>query len=380
MRALFVWQSFQVGVEVSKGTGRFLRTKVVRFVPRFEINNTTDRQLLVCQHQQPFTVLGHVPAKQTAPYHFPDLRVGALLKLKFGSDAAWAWSTPFGVADPGTVYVKMRRSYGAVEIARVDVRLNGATTQVVVSESTGQPPFRIVNESMISVRYEQAGAGASYTLHPGDSSVFAWDVITTSPVLNVHPAADASVVARFDLQRIHTSERFRFVAFPWGEDENAEHITLPPKQTRHPLTDTDTATDTDTDTATDTDTRTHRHTDTQTQTQQRQKAHSLTAYLAPNPPLVPLALWLQPGSCLARGRCRSLPLSRRLWMRRTWKRTATALPLWAGGRSPFLYIRAQSGKRTQTDTDRHRHTQTYTDTCTRSLYTLRVSYACFIEE
>ena len=128
MRALFVWQSFQVGVEVSKGTGRFLRTKVVRFVPRFEINNTTDRQLLVCQHQQPFTVLGHVPAKQTAPYHFPDLRVGALLKLKFGSDAAWAWSTPFGVADPGTVYVKMRRSYGAVEIARVDVRLNGATT------------------------------------------------------------------------------------------------------------------------------------------------------------------------------------------------------------------------------------------------------------
>lgn len=85
------------------------------------------------------------------------------------------------------------------------------TDQLVLSDSTAAPPFRIVNESLIGIKFEQEGTGIARMLAAGYSCPFAWDVICEEPRLVVSPTSASSDRVRFDLQRIHSSESFRYI-------------------------------------------------------------------------------------------------------------------------------------------------------------------------
>lgn len=165
----------QVGVHVQEGTGKYYRTKVVTFSPRFLIRNMLNEDIY---YQQAATV---------AQTLLPSNSTVALVHLRLFENVAphfcirlanihSEWSNPFQITDIGSIYIKLGRSDSNKEdLVRAEIALENATLFVSLYRQEARWPIRIDNLSNFDITIHQDGAKKMYLINKGDSLQYSWD-------------------------------------------------------------------------------------------------------------------------------------------------------------------------------------------------------------
>ena len=179
-----------IGVTVEEGEGKYNLTKVVTIAPRFIIKNKIGEDINL---------------REPGSSDILTLKNGDLLPLRFlrqgtGQQLCLCypgvnnqWTSPFDIANVGSVHVKMSKAKQRQKLVRIDVLMEQATIFLHISIETKHWPFSIRNESSTEFLFWQAnpnidedeedrGSGwkpIKYRLPPRSVMPYAWD----------HPAA-----------------------------------------------------------------------------------------------------------------------------------------------------------------------------------------------
>ena len=142
-----------VGVSVVEGEGKYKLTKVVDVAPRFILKNKLNEDLLVREPGSPSVL--HFASGDLLPLHFLRLTPEKQLCLCFPG-VNNQWSSPFNIADLGTVHVKLARASQRQRLVKVDVIMEGATLFLHFSPETRNWPYSMRNESDAEIFFYQA--------------------------------------------------------------------------------------------------------------------------------------------------------------------------------------------------------------------------------
>lgn len=165
---------YEVGYSVGRGSGAWMRTRIVKLVPRFIVINNTEHWVAL---RQEGTVMKDdmclIRPGASVPFHWPSQTARKRLSFRrlppregVGRELedGWQWSGWFGIDTISDRKMMLRNaSTLAVEHARVEVRNGGPTRFVVVSqlEGTALLPYRIENRcSREAFFVRQVGWGA----------------------------------------------------------------------------------------------------------------------------------------------------------------------------------------------------------------------------
>ena len=141
-----------VGISVSEGQGKYNVTKVATATPRFILKNKLKEEINIREPASPDVM---------------KLKSGELLPLKFLKQAPEKqlcfqypgvdnkWSSPFNIANIGTVHVKLAKANQRQQLIRVEVILEGATIFLHISLETKHWPFSMRNESDLEFMFYQ---------------------------------------------------------------------------------------------------------------------------------------------------------------------------------------------------------------------------------
>ena len=141
-----------VGVSVSEGQGKYNLTKVATVAPRFILKNKLKDEINI---------------REPASLDVMKLKSGELLPLKFLRQAPEKqlcfqfpgvnnqWSSPFNIANVGTVHVKLAKANQRQQLIRVEIIMEGATIFLHTSLETKHWPFSMRNESDLEFMFYQ---------------------------------------------------------------------------------------------------------------------------------------------------------------------------------------------------------------------------------
>lgn len=181
---------FHAGISVAEGEGKYKLSKVVTITPRFIIKNKLSEELHIREHGSSNVMIA---------------KTGELLPLQFLRQAPEKqlclcfpgvnnqWSSPFNIANVGTVHVKLAKAGQRQKLIKVDVIMEDATIFLHISIETKHWPYSMRNESDTEFMFWQSnpnldededdrGTGwrpIRYRLPPRSIMPYAWD----------HPAA-----------------------------------------------------------------------------------------------------------------------------------------------------------------------------------------------
>lgn len=181
---------FHSGVSVAEGEGKYKLTKVVTIAPRFILKSKLNEDLLV---------------REPGSSNFLQINSGELLPLHFLRQVAEKqlclcfpgvnnqWSSPFNIADVGTVHVKLAKANQRQKLIKVDIILEGATLFLHFSMEARHWPFSMRNESDMEFIFFQANPNVEddeidrssgwrpirYRLPPRSIMPYAWDYPAT---------------------------------------------------------------------------------------------------------------------------------------------------------------------------------------------------------
>ncbi|KAJ5374980.1 Vacuolar protein sorting-associated protein 13 [Penicillium concentricum] len=144
---------FHSGVSVAEGEGKYKLTKVVTLAPRFILKSKLSEDLLV-REPGSSNVL-QVQNGQLVPLHFLRQVQEKQLCLCFPG-VNNQWSSPFNIADVGTVHVKLAKANQRQKLIKVDIILEGATLFLHFSVESRNWPFSMRNESDLEFIFYQA--------------------------------------------------------------------------------------------------------------------------------------------------------------------------------------------------------------------------------
>lgn len=144
---------FHSGVSVAEGEGKYKLTKVVSIAPRFVLKNKLSDDLLVREPGSP-NVLS-IKSGELIPLHFLRQVAEKQLCLCFPG-VNNQWSSPFNVADVGTVHVKIAKANQRQKLVKVDIIMEGATLFLHFNFETRTWPFSMRNESDTEFIFFQA--------------------------------------------------------------------------------------------------------------------------------------------------------------------------------------------------------------------------------
>ncbi|KAK4695061.1 vacuolar protein sorting-associated protein 13A/C, partial [Lecanoromycetidae sp. Uapishka_2] len=142
-----------VGVSVAEGEGKYNLTKVVTVAPRFVLKNKLKEQINI---------------REPGSNNVMSLKTGELLPLHFLKQAPQKqlclcfdgvnnqWSSPFNIANVGTVHVKLAKSGQRQQLIRVEVIMEAATIFLHISIETKHWPFSMRNESDLEFMFHQS--------------------------------------------------------------------------------------------------------------------------------------------------------------------------------------------------------------------------------
>ena len=180
--------SFQVGVAIALGEGKFYRTKVAKMAPRYIVTNETDEPLVVHQaspdpaEEMKDGARFTLEPKDSGPLHFwqgpADQRA-----LKVSIDGGENWTTPFKVNDVGEIDLRLvSRKHQRDIILRVHIILSAATLFVTVTHYLGPAPFRLENATLETISWQEVNSPASGVLTSAGKSVtpFVWRMPNTA--------------------------------------------------------------------------------------------------------------------------------------------------------------------------------------------------------
>mmetsp|Transcript_26012 Transcript_26012/g.78204 ORF Transcript_26012/g.78204 Transcript_26012/m.78204 type:complete len:1066 (-) Transcript_26012:86-3283(-) len=163
-----------LGVDVKYAHGRFSRTKVITWMPRFVVVNATDAivEIKVADEAK----IKALAPRCSEPYYFEGSQARDVCLRLVQDLRGWCWSSVFRFDHVGTFHAKMMDSESArVKLIAVEIKIVGAAYQAIFSDADAMPPFRIENRSLVSVQYHQAGVVAFSEIQPQSTIVYAWD-------------------------------------------------------------------------------------------------------------------------------------------------------------------------------------------------------------
>jgi len=142
-----------VGISVAEGEGKYNLTKVVTVAPRFVLKNKLKEQINI---------------REPGSNNVMSLKKGELLPLHFLRQAPQKqlclcfdgvnnqWSSPFNIANVGTVHVKLAKAGQRQQLIRVEVIMEAATIFLHISIETKHWPFSMRNESDLEFMFYQS--------------------------------------------------------------------------------------------------------------------------------------------------------------------------------------------------------------------------------
>eukprot|EP00727_Mastigamoeba_balamuthi_P000803 m51a1_g1072 hypothetical protein (2769) ;mRNA; r:855370-865973 len=181
---------FSFGVSIKSAPGRFVRTKVAVFLPRFVLNNQLPREIYYKQCGQDMESVWMLPPSAQVPLHWPD-KDGTMLLTLSGERTAdtTCWSGGFSLHEIGRFCMRVPLSgarhqpaaaggeAAAAEFVWVDIAMSESSLVVTLAPATRSTPpaYRVENETPFAVMVRQAQVGTSVTVQPGAALQYAWD-------------------------------------------------------------------------------------------------------------------------------------------------------------------------------------------------------------
>ncbi|EMC98060.1 hypothetical protein BAUCODRAFT_32061 [Baudoinia panamericana UAMH 10762] len=178
------------GLNVMEGEGKYKLTKVVTITPRFVVKNriSEDIQIREPGSSDAFTI----KPGELHPLRFLKQSTGQQLSLCFPG-VNNSWSSPFDIANVGSVHVKLAKSGERQKLIRVEILMEAATIYLHLSIETKHWPFSIRNESDQEYLFWQANPNVDedeedrssgwkpirYRLPPRSIMPYAWDYPAT---------------------------------------------------------------------------------------------------------------------------------------------------------------------------------------------------------
>jgi vacuolar protein sorting-associated protein 13A/C len=144
---------FHSGVTVAEGEGKYKMTKVVTIAPRFVLKNKLNEDILV-REPGSSNVLS-IKCGDLVPLHFLRQVAEKQLCLCFPG-VNNQWSSPFNIADIGTVHVKLAKANQRQKLIKVDIIMENATLFVHFNLETRNWPYSMRNESDMEFIFYQA--------------------------------------------------------------------------------------------------------------------------------------------------------------------------------------------------------------------------------
>ena len=140
------------GVSVAEGEGKYNLTKVVTVAPRFVLKNKLREQINV--REPGSSNVMKLKNGELLPLHFLRAVPEKQLCLCFeGIDNQW--SSPFNIANVGTVHIKLAKAGQRQQLLRVEVIMEAATVFLHISIETKHWPFSMRNESDVEFMFYQ---------------------------------------------------------------------------------------------------------------------------------------------------------------------------------------------------------------------------------
>ena len=140
------------GISVAEGDGKYNLTKVVTVAPRFVLKNKLKEQINI--REPGSSNVMKLKTGELLPLHF--LRAAPEKQLCLCFDGVNnQWSSPFNIANVGTVHVKLAKAGQRQQLVRVEVIMEAATIFLHISIETKHWPFSMRNESDMEFMFYQ---------------------------------------------------------------------------------------------------------------------------------------------------------------------------------------------------------------------------------
>ncbi|GAB7347666.1 hypothetical protein MBLNU459_g4530t1 [Dothideomycetes sp. NU459] len=178
------------GLTVEEGEGKYKLTKVVTIAPRFVVKNRLTEDVMFREPGSPDVTT--LKPGDLHPLRFLRQTAGQQLCLCFPG-VNNNWSSPFNIANVGSVHVKLAKSGERQKLIRVEILMEDATIFLHVSLETKHWPFSMRNESDVEFLFWQANPNVDedeedrnsgwkpirYRLPPRSIMPYAWDYPAT---------------------------------------------------------------------------------------------------------------------------------------------------------------------------------------------------------
>ena len=175
-----------VGLSVAEGEGKYKLTKVVTVAPRFVLKNKFSEEINI-REPGSSTVMTLKPG-ELKPLHFLKQAPSKQLSLCY-SGVNNQWSSPFNIANVGTVHVKIAKAGERQQLVRVEIIMEAGTIFLHLSIEKKHWPFSMRNESEVEFMFYQTNPNISegeedrgsgfkpikYRLPPRSIMPYAWD-------------------------------------------------------------------------------------------------------------------------------------------------------------------------------------------------------------
>ncbi|KAK0305778.1 Vacuolar protein sorting-associated protein 13 [Friedmanniomyces endolithicus] len=188
------------GLNVMEGEGKYKLTKVVTITPRFIVKNRLAEEIQI--REPGSSDFATLKPGELHPLRFLKQSTGQQLCLCFPG-VSNKWSSPFDIANMGSVHVKLAKAGERQKLIRVEILMESAMIYLHLSLETKHWPFSIRNESDQEFFFWQANPNVDedeedrtsgwkpikYRLPPRSIMPYAWDYPATKNknlVLNAH--------------------------------------------------------------------------------------------------------------------------------------------------------------------------------------------------
>ncbi|KAK3113583.1 Vacuolar protein sorting-associated protein 13 [Teratosphaeriaceae sp. CCFEE 6253] len=132
------------GLEVMEGEGKYKLTKVITITPRFIVKNRMAKEIQI--REPGSSDFATLKPGELHPLRFLKQTTGQQLCLCFPG-VSNKWSSPFDMANVGSVHVKLAKAGERQKLIRVEILMENAMIYLHLSLETKHWPFSIRNES-----------------------------------------------------------------------------------------------------------------------------------------------------------------------------------------------------------------------------------------
>lgn len=230
---------FIIGVDIRRGRGRYAKTSVVTFSPRFQIYNRSSYKLQFAQKCFATAAASDPLAKATfidavpdchIPFHWPRLEKEQELCVKLPDEPHCLWSGGIPISESVSCYVNIRNRNGDMHFLRLEIVLQGATYFLLFGNAQVlPPPIRIDNFSEVPIRFHQPNGRYTErtTVKSNSSMSYVLDEPAGPKCLQIEPPGGISY--NFHLNELNhfeslSYENFIYIAFT-GTFKNTTDIS-----------------------------------------------------------------------------------------------------------------------------------------------------------